>query len=298
VSLFDVRAFERLLRAGVGDSDIDNFISRLSSTDSAVEQVASAFLRDQIRFLSSLYKNGIYVDHRLGSGIAFIFFTSLLDPLGVAAVRSRLSRIGANCIYLYDDQNLNFALGVRQCGTGAPSTDAVLLKQIREWRVRRVISIGNSAAGFMAVCYAIRLNAYASVTFSPFTTFVGDYELHDGRGKAMIDRIRRLVPDAPLDLVPILMMHALDLVCFYPKENPQDVWQAQRLRDLPQVHLMRATCAAHNVIPALIKDGIFDAFMQLLADGTSVQQAADVCLARFSNPSERDFGRNARNVSV
>src|SRR5690348_2288933 len=107
-----------------------------------------AIFREQVHFLSALYQKGIYIDHRHGSRTTFIYFCSLFDPLGSAVARLALSPLNANCIYLYDDRNLSFVLGVRQCGPSLEHTDAALRQYIRHWGASRVFSVGCSAAGF------------------------------------------------------------------------------------------------------------------------------------------------------
>ena len=66
-------------------------------------------LRDQVAFLTALHSKGGIVDRREGSRIAFIFFSGVIDYIGVAGVRSRLSRMKANGIYLYYDSDMNYS---------------------------------------------------------------------------------------------------------------------------------------------------------------------------------------------
>jgi hypothetical protein len=278
MNLVETRALERLLQTGASQSDIATFLRTLS-----IEIADEAIFRDQMQFLSTLYQKGIHIDRRRGSRIAFIFFSSLLDPIGTAVARLVLSRLNANCIYLHDDQDLNFTLGVSQCGASVEQTNAALRQYIRQWGVSRVITVASSAAGFSAITNALRLDAYASVTLAPFTTFAKEYEQHDGRGLAMVQRIIELVPSALTDVVPLLIKHdpPLELVCFYPKAIPQDVWQAQRLRGIPGIRLIETNVKRHNLLVPFVLQGIFEAFMQRLAEGASIQLAYDLVLARF-----------------
>jgi hypothetical protein len=118
-----VRAFDRLLRQGAEIRQIDEFLSALGTpADGSYEQALLSHyaegrkFRDQLPFLKELCRAGIYVDRCDGSRVAFIFFTGLIDPMGVNAARAHISKLGANCIYLYDDRDLNYALGIRQFG--------------------------------------------------------------------------------------------------------------------------------------------------------------------------------------
>jgi hypothetical protein len=290
LSVSYIRAFERLLEVGAPQSDIDNFLNELKSRpDESLKILPRYFsksggvVQDQIQFLSNLYANGMHIDRRPGSRTAFIFFSCSLDPAGTAMARSRLCRMNANSIYLYDDQLMNFAFGVRQCGTDVRQTDAAVMQSVREWRVNRIITVGESGAGFAAINRALSLNAYASVTFSPFTTFADEHYQQDGRGKATIDRFKKLAPDLLIDLVPLLAKREppLKLVCFYPEGMPKDVWQAKRVEGIRDASTIGVNLEFHAILGALIETGMFDAFMQPLAGGGSVENCIDLAVSRF-----------------
>ena len=95
----------------------------------------------------------------------------------------------------------------------------------------------------------------------------------------MVDRFKRLAPEALIDLVPLLAKRepALKLVCFHGTGLPRDVWHATRLRDLRSTITIALSLKMHNVLGPLVKNGIFEAFMQPLADGSSIEDSvADV----------------------
>jgi hypothetical protein len=249
MSLANVRAFERLLASGASEAQIDEFLTALENPDkgSHEERLLKHFskkgvLRDQVAFLTALHSKGGVVDRREGSRTAFVFFSGVIDFIGVAGVRSRLSRMKANGIYLYDDRDMNYLLGVRQYGD-LRQTTAVLLKLAQKLGAERLITIGSSAGGFAAIKYALALNGHASVTFSPFTTFADEHYKKDGRGQSIVDRFKRQAPDHLIDLVPLLVKRdpALELVSFYAKDMPLDEWHAKRtLAASPQVVRHRA----------------------------------------------------------
>ena len=290
MSVSYIRAFERLLETGVPLSDIDDFLSELNSSPDESSKILlhyfskpNGVVQDQIQFLSNLYANGMHIDRRPGSRIALVYFSCALDPVATAMARSRLHQMNANCIYLYDDQLMNFAFGVRQCGTDVQQTDAAVTQSARDWGVNRIITVGESAAGFAAINRALSLNAYASVTFSPFTTFADEHYQKDGRGKATIDRFKKLAPHLLIDLVPLLARREppLKLVCFYSHGVPKDVWQARRVEGIQDAHAIGVDVKIHAMLGALIDAGVFDAFMRPLVEGGSVENSLHLALSRF-----------------
>ena len=290
MSVSYIRAFERLLEVGAPQSDIDDFLNEMKLNPDAGSRILPHYfskpdgvVQDQIEFMSNLYANGMHIDRRPGSRIAFIFFSCSLDPAGTAMARSRLCRMNANCIYLYDDQCMNFAFGVRQRGTDVRQTDAAVMQSVRDWGVNCIITVGEFAGGFPAINRALSLNAYASVTFSPFTTFADEHYQQDGRGKAIIDRFKKLAPDLLIDLVPLLAKREppLKLVCFYPQGTPKDVWQAKRVEGIRDARTIGVNLEIHAILVALIEAGMFDVFMQPLAEGGSVENSFDLVVSRF-----------------
>jgi hypothetical protein len=308
LSFADLKAFELLLAKGAPEAEVDHFLDGLNShADESSALLLNHFskngglVREQIPFLSNLYAKGSYIDRRPASRIAFIFFGSLLDSMGTAGVRSRLHRMNANCIYLHDDRFLNFGLGVRQCGADIRQTDAAVMQRVRDWGVDRIITVGSSAAAFTAIKRAFPLNAYACVTFSPFTTFADAHHQQDGRGKAIVDRCRTLAPDMLIDLVPLLAERdpALKLVCFYSKGLPRDAWHAERVQCVQDTFMMPLNLETHGLLGPVIGNGMFDFFMQPLVDGSSVEDSVALCKARYapSDPPPQPTSTNAESVS-
>jgi hypothetical protein len=292
MSSTDLRAFELLLARGSPESKIDDFLDGLNSelgkrpvTPLRHFARKNGFLREQLPFLSKLYARGLYIDRRPNTRTAFVFFSTLLDPTGTAAAHWRLQRMNVTCIYLYDDRSMNFALGVRQCGTNAHQTDVAVMKCARQLRVHRLITIGSSAAAFTAIKRGLLLNAYACVTFSPFTTFSDKHHQQDGRGKAIVDRCRKLAPDMLIDLFPLLAERhpALKLVCFYAKGLTRDAWQAERVRSVRDTFMIPLNLETHAVLGPVIQTGMFDVFMQPLAEGFSVEDSVALCMERVQS---------------
>lgn len=281
--LSDVRAFERLLRNGAPESEVDRFLNELSpriDADPLTKVLVQGFsnngtLRDQLPFLAELYTKGIAIDRRPGSRVAFIFFSGILDYVNAANAHSRLCRINANCIYLYDETDMNYQFGVRPCGSDVGQTYAALIQHVRDLGADRVITVGCSAGGFAAIKYALALNAYASVTFSPFTSFTEEHQKRDGRGKTIVDRFRKTAPDLLIDLLPLLAKRdpPLKLACFYPKDMPQDAWHAERLQGLRDSFTIAVNRKTHNVFWPVVASGVFDTFMRPLADGLSLENS-------------------------
>ena len=291
----DLRAFEILLESEPSESRIDDFFDELNAHPADDSKIflqsfakENGSLRNQIQFLSHLYAKGIHIDRCDGSHVAFIFFACSLDPMGTAMARSRLVKINVNCIYLYDNQHMNFAFGVKQCGKIVQQTDAALMQIVDDWKVDRIIAVGHSAAGFAAINRALALNAYASVTFSPFTTFAPEHFERDGRGHAIINRFKKLAPELLIDLVPLLAKREppLKLVCFYPRGLPKDVWQSERVRGIQDTYPLGINLQTHSVLNPLIEAGTFDILMRPLAEGATLEDSVALILTRFGARSE------------
>ena len=285
-----MRALERLFEAGAAEADIDRFFDALPETDDSASILRKIFrkpdgaVRDQIPFLSDLYRNGMYVEHRPGARVAFIFYCTYLDCAGTALARSVLSRLNAHCIYLYDNQQLNFARGIPQLGPTVDDTYAAWKQHVREWGVDRVITIGSSAAGFAAIFNAVKHGTYGSVTFAPFTTFGDDFHRNDGRSWAMLNRISRSAPDFLFDLRPGIAGREppLRLVCFYSQELPQDAWHATRLRGIPGVFPIAINSDKHGLFMLLLLNGLFAFLMQRLSNEEPIEDAVAHVRSRFS----------------
>ena len=217
-------------------------------------------LRDQVSFLCDLYREGFYIDRHEGSLVTLIYFSGLVDPTGFALVRSRLSRMKVNCIYLYDISYMNYLFGLRQLGADFRQTNAALLQRVRDLEANRIVTIGNSAGGFAAIKYALSLEAHASVTFSPFTSFTEEHHLKDGRGKAVVDRVRKADPNQLFDLLPLLAQRAppLQLACFFAEGMPKDAWHAKRVVSCHGLPVRVCGLTSHYVLGSLVTDGIFD----------------------------------------
>lgn len=294
MNLSAVRAFDILLRKGAELGHIDEFLSSLGLPEAgSYEQALQSYFaagckfRDQIPFLKELYRSGMFVERSAGSPVAFIFFTGIIDPMGVTAARARLSQLGANCIYLYDDRDMNYAFGIRQIGGDERALSSVLREKLSALGARQVITVGCSAAGFAAIKHAVYLGAHGSVTFAPFTTFAEEHYHRDRRGQGLIERFRKLCPSLLIDLVPLIARSQppLSLICFYAKGMALDAWHATRiLKAGPRsLYAVGVRGNSHQIFNSLIARGVFDAVMKPLAQGGSIEDGAALLRAFFDS---------------
>jgi hypothetical protein len=243
-------------------------------------------LRIKIPFLLDLYKNGVFTDVRPEWRIAFVFFNGILAPAHFAMVRKRLSVLSASCIYLYDDRVLNYGLGVRQLGADYRATDEALRTMLQQFDVERVFTIGYSSGAFAAIRTALAINAYGTIAFSPFTTFLDRDTSNDGRGKSVIDRFKQIAPEVArevlIDLVPVLKQRnpALKLVSIYGDAMVEDVWHSKRLNDLDDAYTIAIKdVGVHDVLMLLIARGVFGTLFGRLSEGKDVE---DILESTFS----------------
>ncbi len=294
MDLTAVRAFDILLRKGAELRQIDEFLSSLgvpqaASYEQALQShfAAGCKFRDQIPFLKELYRTGMFVERCAGSPVAFIFFTSIIDPMGVTAARAHLSRLGANCIYLYDDRDMNYAFGIRQIGGDERALSAILRDTLSALGAKQVITVGCSAAGFAAIKHAVYLGAHGSVTFAPFTTFAEEHYHRDRRGQGLIERFRKLCPSLLIDLGPLIANSKppLSLICFYAKGMALDAWHATRiLKTGPRsLYAVGVRGNSHQIFNSLIARGVFDVVMKPLAQGASIAECIAPLRAFFDS---------------
>jgi hypothetical protein len=304
-----VHSFERLLASRPSLDGIDQFLEGLRSERGVSDEVkdglarfsAQGDLRDQVPFLLNLYKNGFFIDARRDSRVAFVFFNGMLAPVTFAAMRARLCAMNASCIYLYDDQFLNYSLGVRQLGVDVRESDDALRTMLRQCRAERLVTIGYSAGGFAAIKCALSLNAYCTVAFSPFTTLDERQYIHDGRGQGMLRRMRQLAPESLIDLIPLLKQRepALKLISFFGEAMEKDVWHSRRLNGV------KGACTipingeiSHDVASLLIAGGIFDTLFRQLSQGESIEKSLKVAIQPRRAEETRPFGTTPKFAAV
>jgi hypothetical protein len=287
-----VHSFDRLLVNGASVSQIDDFLQTLSSKNdpsmSAKVLVhcfsSKGYLRDQIPYLLDLYKNGCFTDDRPESRVTFIFFNGIFAPIHFAMVRARLCAINASCIYLYDDRIINYGLGIRQLGADLRGSDDALRTILRQFRAERIITFGYSAGAFAAIRCALSLNAYGTVGFSPFTTFLDRDYRDDGRGRSLFDRVKQIAPETLFDLLPLLKQKEppLKIISFFSGSMAKDVWQSRRLNILKDAYTIErkgdASLASHNVLSELIANGTFDRLFRRLSQGGSAEDSLKFAL--------------------
>jgi hypothetical protein len=62
---------------------------------------------------------------------------------------------------------------------------------------------------------------------------------------------------------------------------PKDVWQAKRVEGIRDVFTIGVNLQIHAMLGGLIDAGLFDAFMQPLAEGDSVENSLHLAALRF-----------------
>ncbi len=129
----------------------------------------------------------------------------------------------------------------------------------------RVISIGLSGGGYMALAAGILMDVDEIHSFSP-QTVIGNKMISEYGDARFLHGVKRLrsVPDVPeerLDLRLLLESRSYRTVVniHVCEDAPEDVVLAQRLADLPRVRLHRYPSGGHNVARMLRDSGRLEA---------------------------------------
>src|ERR1700692_2327263 len=90
-----MRAFELFLRSDPNEAGLDRFLNRIAPGQSGFVSAwrDGGVLRDQLPFLSMLYRNGVHVDRMRNSNVAAVYFGGLVTPMFFAVVRKALASV-------------------------------------------------------------------------------------------------------------------------------------------------------------------------------------------------------------
>lgn len=164
--------------------------------------------------------------------IAFAGKAQLLG-LSIYFMHSLLGRLNANLIYLFDWSNSFYFGGVSGLGGSVDASVERLRGLCAELKSRRVLCLGQSAGGFGALHYGVKLGADGVMTFSPILLPVTRGKVRERIG----NRIGRPLTDADTQLREQIAAapRAPHIEIVYGTDNKADVASAHYLADLPMV---------------------------------------------------------------
>lgn len=192
------------------------------------------------------------------SETTLIAFAGKAQMLGLSIyfMHSLLGRLNANIIYLFDWSNSFYFGGVSGLGEDVDTAVGSLRDLCRNLQSRRVLCLGQSAGGYGALHYGLKLEADGVMTFSPIILPVMSGKVRNGIdmriGRPLTDadtRLRERIAGAP---------RAPHIEIVYGTENVADVASARYLADLPMVvERPLAGVRSHGTIQVTVADNTF-----------------------------------------
>ena len=149
--------------------------------------------------------------------------------------------IDANIVYLKDTPGYAFTQGIKSLGKTRTEAANYLIQIAGELKAKNIYCFGNSSGGYGALLFGHLIGAKRICSIAGPTTFNHLYNIHDKRGgPERIGLIQKGVPDADLDLINVFKSseRVPEIICYYSKNMPQDVWQAERLKQFTNVKLI------------------------------------------------------------
>ena len=211
-----------------------------------------------------------------GSSTTVLIFTGLAGAATVPLkiIHRIISAHGFSAIYLRDFKKSIYLNGITSLADNYPDTLSAIRAMLPA-NTQRILCMGTSAGGYAAIRYGLDLGADAVLGFGTPTNLTEKFTKNDGRGKAIIKRLNKTVPDMAIDLYPMIASakNPPRITLWYGAEMPQDKMHAENLRDLDTVELNAVTgCDHHSILNKLLKDeraqSIFDELLSSRRDAT------------------------------
>jgi len=184
------------------------------------------------------------------------------------AIQAMLGAKPPNALYLYDSKALYHLAGTDRFGPGYSAMVEGLRRLAAELGVRRVVTLGPSAAGFTAIRAGIDIGADSVVAAGAVTSMTAEAMHADGRMPGTRTRLLDCVPEQARDLKPDLVERngRTRVHLFYGDSNREDSMHAHHLSGVPGVTLHPIEdLGMHDPFGELLLRGRTDALEPLLA---------------------------------
>ncbi|MEA3050894.1 MAG: hypothetical protein QOG84_2730 [Sphingomonadales bacterium] len=207
---------------------------------------------------------------RPGSDTLVIVFMPPAGGFGgtANAIQAMLGTNPPHALYLYDSKALYHLAGTDRFGDGYSAMVDGLRRLGGELGVRRVVTLGPSAAGFTAIRVGLDIGADAVVAAGAVTSMTAEAMHADGRMPGTRSRLLESVPEQARDLKPDLVARAgrPRVHLFYGDSNREDGMHAHHLSGVPGVTLHPiADLGMHDPFGELLLRGETGALEPLLA---------------------------------
>ncbi|MEA3038719.1 MAG: hypothetical protein QOE79_1232, partial [Sphingomonadales bacterium] len=184
------------------------------------------------------------------------------------AIQAMLGTNPPHALYLYDSNALYHLAGTDRFGDGYSAMVDGLRRLGGELGVRRVVTLGPSAAGFTAIRVGLDIGADAVVAAGAVTSMTAEAMHADGRMPGTRSRLLESVPEQARDLKPDLVARAgrPRVHLFYGDSNREDGMHAHHLSGVPGVTLHPiADLGMHDPFGEMLLRGETGALEPLLA---------------------------------
>lgn len=202
------------------------------------------------------------------TGVTLLVFTGLADRVGlpIAVLDAFCAEAGHSAVYLRDCRRELFLSGVSELGANPQETTLAIQVLLEDLGTRTLLCLGNSAGGFAAIRYGLRLGASRILCSSVASNINDDFleAIDDRRGRLVSKRLNAAALEDGLDISSDILdgngQCAIDL--WYGELSREDVAHAAYLEGLPGVSCYPIPqFPRHNTSIRLIASGAFQEFM-------------------------------------
>ncbi len=157
-------------------------------------------------------------------------------------------------IFVRDFGRCWYHAGLAGVSRNIDATAVYLRRRIREIAPRRTVFVGNSMGGYAAMLFAALLGEAEVIAFAPQTFLSPWLRWHhrDDRWRPQIRRMWRqgLMRPRFWDLKPLLMRRRsrLGISVYVSDKDRLDLVHAERIRDVPGVHIHTFAEGGHDVV--------------------------------------------------
>ena len=190
-----------------------------------------------------------------GSDTVVLFFNAL-NGMPDTLLTSLINQHDVSSISFCDLQRLLYLNGISVLADNYTDTLSAIRSMLPA-STKKLLCIGGSAGGYAAIRYGLDLGADAVLGFGAPTNITERFTRNDGRGKAVVRRLVKHVPDKTIDLRELILSadKPPKITLWYGEDMPQDKMHAENLRGLDTVELNAVTgFDGHEIVQKLISE--------------------------------------------
>ena len=240
----------------------------LSAKDEVIEQVLPLLPGpdDRKRPLIEDDQSEVISSGPSQNGVTILFFSDLTHRINFdfEVLDAFAAQSGAATVFLRDHSFRLFIGGIKSLADDRAGTIDALRAKLEELKTERLFVVGLSSGGFSAMSYGRELGAEKLLGLSIATSIGRFLRGEDRRARMLIARLNRSFKPEELDLNQVLpgIENKAPIDLYYGEENATDTGHSSDIGELEGVtlHPMPGH-ARHQVLPHLVRDGVFQAFV-------------------------------------